>query len=179
MTNDSNLADSYEQAHRKARPANRYGPSFTFLGTPRASLRQPETLAGASAVILGAPFDAGTSYRPGARFGPRAIRSADYLPHSGYRPHLALGVDPLGELGVVDAGDVDMQQLESEPSLQRPMDCVAGVLVDTQETTYAPPCRPAHAAEQAEAAQPRESVFSRGCAVPRLPSFDYGYSQLF
>ena len=59
------------------------------------------------------------------------------------------------------------------------MDCLAGVLVDTQETTYAPPYRPAHVAEQAEATQPRESVSSRGCAVPRLPSFDYGYFQEF
>ncbi len=122
MTEEANLPQSYEEAHVKARPANRYGPSFTFLGVPRANLRRPETIESAGAVILGAPFDAGTSYRPGARFGPQAIRAADYIPHSGYRPHLALGVDPLGELGVVDAGDVNMQQLDSEPSLQRLME---------------------------------------------------------
>ena len=122
MADEQNLPDSYEQAHRRARPTNRYGPSFTFLGVPSASLRQPNTLSDASAVILGAPFDAGTSFRPGARFGPRAIRSADYLPHSGYRPHLALGVDPLGELGVVDVGDVNMQQLDSESGLRNLME---------------------------------------------------------
>ena len=122
MTEEANLPQSYEEAHVKARPANRYGPSFTFLGVPRGNLRRPETIESAGAVVLGAPFDAGTSYRPGARFGPQAIRAADYLPHSGYRPHLALGVDPLGELGVVDAGDVNMQQLDSEPSLQRLME---------------------------------------------------------
>ena len=122
MAEHSDPPRSYEEAHLKARPANRYGPSFTFLGVPRANLRRAETIANAGAVILGAPFDAGTSYRPGARFGPQAIRAADYIPHSGYRPHLGLGVDPLGELGVVDAGDVNMQQLDSEPSLQRLMD---------------------------------------------------------
>ena len=46
--------------------------------------------------------------RPGCRFGPQAIRLTDYLPHDGSRPHLALGVDPLVELGVVDVGDVIM-----------------------------------------------------------------------
>ena len=34
---------------------------------------------------MGAPFDGGTSYRPGTRFGPRAIRTTDYLDHDGSR----------------------------------------------------------------------------------------------
>ena len=59
-------------------------------------------------LFIGAPFDGGTSHRPGARFGPQAIRFTDYLPHDGSRPHLALGVDPLAELRVADAGDVEM-----------------------------------------------------------------------
>lgn len=113
---------SYSEAHRAAEPSGQYGPSVTFLGVPSARLDDSESWAGAGAVILGAPFDAGTSWRPGARFGPQAIRSTDYLPHSGYRPHLALGVDPLHALGVVDAGDVYMPQLDSEGGLQRLMD---------------------------------------------------------
>src|SRR6266540_1741003 len=80
-----------------------YGPDVTFMGVPRADLTD---LAGAEVVILGAPYDAGASYRAGARFGPQAIRTADYLPHDGSRPHLALRVDPLADLRVVDAGDV-------------------------------------------------------------------------
>ena len=64
--------------------------------------------AGADAVILGAPFDGGTSYRPGARFGPTAIRQACYLDHDGSRPSLALRVDGLQDLRVLDAGDVEM-----------------------------------------------------------------------
>ena len=122
MTDDSNLPRSYAEAHAQARPRSQYGPDQTFLGVPRASLREPESLAGAEAVIVGAPFDAGTSWRPGARFGPQAIRSTDYLPHSAYRPHLALQVDPLGELGVVDVGDVRMPQLDSEGGLSRLME---------------------------------------------------------
>jgi agmatinase len=41
-----------------------------------------------------------------ARFGPQAIRTADYLPHDASRPHLALRVDALRDLTVLDAGDV-------------------------------------------------------------------------
>ncbi len=70
-------------------------------------------------MIIGAPFDGGTSHRPGCRFGPQAIRLTDYLPHDGRRPHLALGVDPLVELGVVDVGDVEMPAGNTEESLQR------------------------------------------------------------
>ena len=62
----------------------------------------------AQALIIGAPFDGGTSYRSGSRFGPLAIRTTDYLEHDGRRPHLALGVEPLTELGVVDVGDILM-----------------------------------------------------------------------
>ena len=68
-----------------------FGPDVTFLGVPRAELG---ALAGLDIVFVGAPYDSGTSHRPGARFGPQAIRMTDYLPHDASRPHLALGVDP-------------------------------------------------------------------------------------
>ena len=67
--------------------------------------------------IVGAPFDSGTSYRAGARMGPFAIRSCDYSIHTGSRPHLALRVDPLLDLGVVDAGDVEMAPTETVKAL--------------------------------------------------------------
>jgi formimidoylglutamase len=94
-----------------------YGPPVTFLGVPRASFTDPSSYASAGAVIIGAPYDGGTSHRPGARFGPQAIRITDYLPHDGSRPHLALGVDPLVELGVVDVGDVEMPPDSIERSM--------------------------------------------------------------
>src|SRR6476661_8914495 len=54
--------------------------------------------------ILGVPFDGGTSYRPGARFGPLAVRTAARTLRPGY--HVELGVAPLEHVQVVDAGDV-------------------------------------------------------------------------
>jgi arginase family enzyme len=52
--------------------------------------------------VVGAPLDIQTTYRPGARFGPRALRSAAYEPGS---YHLDLGIDVFEWLDVVDAGD--------------------------------------------------------------------------
>lgn len=96
-----------------------YGPDVTFLGVPRADLDDPATWETAAAVILGAPFDGGTSHRSGCRFGPQAIRTTDYLPHDGSRPSLALGVDPLVDLRVVDGGDIEMPSGDTEISLAR------------------------------------------------------------
>jgi agmatinase len=94
-----------------------FGPDVTFLGVDRCDLDDPSTLAGADVVIIGAPYDAGTSYRSGTRFGPQLIRSTDYLPHDASRPHLALRVDPLRDLRVVDAGDVEMAGVEGRAPL--------------------------------------------------------------
>ncbi len=85
-----------------------FGPDITFLGIPALDLDDAAALAAADVVIVGAPFDGGTSYRAGARFGPSAIRGTDYLPHDGSRPSLALRTDALKDLTVVDAGDVEM-----------------------------------------------------------------------
>ena len=106
------------------RLGNMYGPDATFLGVPRADLAEQASYAEADIVILGAPFDSGTSHRPGARFGPHAIRATDYLPHDASRPHLALGVDPLAELRVVDAGDAEMPPGDTELSLRRLQEAV-------------------------------------------------------
>ena len=109
------------------RLGNLYGPDATFLGIPAAD---PDDVAGwahAGAAIIGAPFDGGTSHRPGCRFGPQAIRLTDYLPHDGARPSLALGVDPLVDLAVVDLGDVEMPSGETERSLRALEDRVAAV----------------------------------------------------
>ncbi len=94
-----------------------YGPDVTFLGVDRCDLDDPATLEGADVVIIGAPYDAGTSYRAGARFGPKMIRTTDYLPHDASRPHLALRVDPLRDMRVVDAGDVEMAGVEGRAAL--------------------------------------------------------------
>ncbi|GIJ69367.1 agmatinase [Virgisporangium ochraceum] len=93
-----------------------YGPDITFLGVDRCSWDAvPDD---ADVVILGAPFDGGTSHRPGTRFGPQAMRQACYLAHDGSRPSLALRVDALRDLRVYDAGDVEMFGGDIERSLR-------------------------------------------------------------
>jgi agmatinase len=105
-----------------------FGPDVTFLGVPRCDLEDPSTYADADVVVLGAPFDGGTSHRPGTRFGPSAIRTQDYLPHDGSRPSLALRTDGLRDLRVVDAGDVEMFSGDIEvalPALEAAVEKVA------------------------------------------------------
>jgi formimidoylglutamase len=60
----------------------------------------------ADVAIIGAPFDDAVSHRSGARFGPRAIRQAQYT--SGSINSLQLGVEPFEVLDVVDAGDANI-----------------------------------------------------------------------
>ena len=110
-----------------ARYGSMFGPDTTFLGVPACDLADPGSYAEADVVVVGAPFDGGTSHRPGARFGPQAIRTTDYLPHDGSRPHLALRVDPLRELRVLDAGDVEMPPGDIEGSLAALRQAVSAV----------------------------------------------------
>jgi agmatinase len=109
------------------RLGNLYGADSTFLGVPGADPDVANEWSNAAAAIIGAPFDGGTSHRPGCRFGPQAIRVTDYLPHDGMRPSLSLGVDPLVDLGVVDLGDVEMPSGDTELSLRRLEDRVTAV----------------------------------------------------
>ncbi len=66
----------------------------------------------ADVAVLGVPFDMGTQYRSGARFGPRAIREASTLfsfGHAGAYDHEDDVVYlPLDRVRIVDAGDVDI-----------------------------------------------------------------------
>lgn len=63
--------------------------------------------------VLGAPFDGGTTYRPGTRFGPQGIRkiSALYGPYS-----FELGVDLRESITIADLGDV----FTTRPTSRRP-----------------------------------------------------------
>lgn len=77
----------------------RFAGSGTFARIPAI-----EAVPDYDIAILGIPFDGGTSYRPGARFGPMAVRQAA----RNLRPafHVELDVAPLVTVQVVDAGDV-------------------------------------------------------------------------
>ena len=76
-----------------------YAGLLTFSGMPYT--QDPSELMGVDVAIVGAPTDDLVSDRPGARFGPRAIRAASAPPG----PHLEVGVDGFAELRVVDFGD--------------------------------------------------------------------------
>jgi len=81
-----------------------YAGLTTFGKVPLAL--DPGDLDGADVAIIGAPIDEPVSYRPGARFGPRAIRAAD--PNGGVPPsfpNMHAGIDFTQALTVVDYGD--------------------------------------------------------------------------
>ena len=59
----------------------------------------------ADVAIVGIPFDSGTSYRSGTRFGPRKIREASMLL---WGHNVPLAVSPFKMLKVIDYGDVDI-----------------------------------------------------------------------
>ncbi|WP_410669165.1 agmatinase [Amycolatopsis sp. cmx-4-68] len=76
----------------------RFAGFATFARLPRI-----DQVAHADVAVVGVPFDSGVSYRPGARFGPAAVREASRL----LRPyHPELDVSPFAEQQVVDAGDI-------------------------------------------------------------------------
>lgn len=64
-----------------------FGPDITFLGVPAIDVDDVKALADADIVIVGAPFDGGTSFRAGARLGPSAIRELITC-HTMVRVHL-------------------------------------------------------------------------------------------
>jgi agmatinase len=90
------------------------GVGLTFGRAPL--VLDPAGLAGADVAIIGAPFDEGVSYRPGTRFGPRAIRTAEDVAFPVARPHMELGVDPYAELDIVDYGDIEVYSSDLQRS---------------------------------------------------------------
>jgi agmatinase len=77
-------------------------PRFAGIAT-FARLPRLEDVGSCDVAVVGAPFDAGVSYRPGARFGPAAVREASRL----LRPyHPGLDVEPFAAQQVADAGDI-------------------------------------------------------------------------
>jgi agmatinase len=81
------------------------GPS-TFMNLPWVTDPAEIARRGVDVAVIGAPFDDAVSHRSGARFGPRAIREAQYT--SGSINSLQLDVQPFEVLTVVDAGDANI-----------------------------------------------------------------------
>ncbi len=90
----------------------RYAGPSTF-----ARLPTPQQAGPADIAVLGIPFDSGTSYRPGARFGPAAVREASRALRTAYHPPHDL--EPFAKLQVVDAGDVPANPFSIEEALEQ------------------------------------------------------------
>ena len=106
-------------APRDAFVSPRFGQIATFMLLPAA-----ESAAGLDVALLGIPYDGGTSYRSGARFGPRAVREQSSL----IRPwNPVLKVHPFERLQVGDCGDVDVVPISIERThvaIERRIDAV-------------------------------------------------------
>jgi len=84
----------------------RFAQPATFMRLPHI-----EDPTGLDVAIVGVPYDGGTSYRPGARLGPREIRAQSSLirPYSYFQK-----VSPFDRLNVADTGDVDAPPVSIE-----------------------------------------------------------------
>lgn len=108
----------YGPADAKAAP--RYTGVRTFARCPHV-----RDLADVDVAIVGAPFDTGTSYRTGTRFGPEAIRTGSTL----LRPYnRLLDVNVFERLSVVDYGDLDLTPGDAARSMEQLADQLEIVL---------------------------------------------------
>lgn len=88
-----------------------------FAGVPTfMRLRHITRLEQLDVALIGVPFDGGTTYRPGPRFGPRSIRVQSAL----IRPyHPVLRVNPFEKLRIGDFGDLSVNPLSIEDTYRR------------------------------------------------------------
>src|SRR5213083_785901 len=91
---------------RRSFESPRFAQPATFMRLPHV-----EDPRGLDVAIVGVPYDGGTSYRPGARFGPREIRNQSSLIR-GYSYFQK--VAPFDRLNIADVGDVDPPPLSIE-----------------------------------------------------------------
>ena len=99
-------------------------PRFAGIST-FARLPTADEVARWDVAVVGVPFDGGTSYRPGARFGPAAVREGSRLLRP-YNP--ALGSLPFALAQVVDAGDIACTPFSAEEAVAQ-IEAGAGALL--------------------------------------------------
>ena len=90
----------------------RYAGPSTFARLPE--LRDVEDC---DVAIIGVPFDAGTSYRPGARFGPQSVRQASRQLRTNYHPNY--DVEPFKVQQVADAGDIACNPFDIDKAIKQ------------------------------------------------------------
>jgi agmatinase len=91
----------------------RYAGIKTFARCPLVDVG---AVAGVDVGVLGIPFDTGTTNRPGARFGPEAVRSASIALRP-YNP--AQRAQVFGRLSVADLGDVPVTPGNAERTVEQ------------------------------------------------------------
>jgi agmatinase len=100
--------------------APRYTGIRTFARCPHQ-----DDWANADVAVIGVPFDTATSYRPGPRFGPAAIRDQSQL----LRPwHPQLAIDVFSTLSIVDGGDLEVTPGNAERTAGQIAEGLAPVL---------------------------------------------------
>ncbi len=100
----------------------RYAGLTTFARLPRL-----EDVDWYDVAVVGIPFDSGVTFRPGARFGPSAIREASRL----LRPfNPALDAMPFRDAQVVDAGDIACNPFDIDEALGQIQTGIAGLAAD-------------------------------------------------
>jgi agmatinase len=87
----------------------RFAGPATFARLPRI-----DEVSDVDVAVVGVPFDAGVSYRPGARFGPAHVRESSRLLRP-YNP--AVDVEPFALQQVVDAGDIAVNPFDIEAAI--------------------------------------------------------------
>ncbi len=97
-------------------------PSFLRLPAREGA---PDAESVADVLLVGAPLDAGTTFRPGARLAPRAVRDASCLAQPF---NVALGVDLSAELTVADNGDLPLPPHDLDASLEQIADRAAAIV---------------------------------------------------
>lgn len=86
-----------------------------FAGPPTfARLPRDDEVSDCDIAVIGVPFDAGVSYRPGARFGPAHVRESSRLLRP-YNP--AVDVEPFAAQQVVDAGDLAVNPFDIQAAV--------------------------------------------------------------
>ena len=97
---------SIKQPHPRQDLLGTEGASMTYGGQLSFLRRQyTQDIAGADVVISGLPFDAATTFRPGARLGPQAIRAASVQLAEINANAFPYNLDPFASLAVADYGD--------------------------------------------------------------------------
>lgn len=106
-------------------------PSFAKLPFERCLLNNP----GFDIAVLGVPFDTAVSFRPGARFGPQAIRRASQRQNGLRGFNARAGINPYEHwANIIDCGDIPVTPMDNQLALEQ-MNVAYEELVNGTTTT--------------------------------------------